>query len=89
MTVTALIPNQTYESNHVSSIEFRTLASKTLAVPQDLTIEKDANEHETYVLSWKPVVTMPNMTSNGISVGGYSIYLDGVRVHQILNPIGE
>jgi hypothetical protein len=89
VTVTALIPNQTNESNHVASIEFKTLAAKTLAVPQDLTIEKDANEHETYVLSWKPVVAMPNMTSNGISVGGYSIYLDGVRVHQILNPIGE
>jgi hypothetical protein len=89
VTVTTIIPNQTNESNYVSSIEFRTLATKTLAVPLDLNIEKDPNEHETYILSWKPVVTMPNMTSNGISVGGYSIYLDGVRVHQILNPIGE
>lgn len=32
---------------------------------------------------------MPNTVSNGIPIGGYSIYLDGVRVHQILNPIAS
>lgn len=29
------------------------------------------------------------MVSNGIPIGGYSIYLDGVRVHQILNPMAS
>ena len=40
-------------------------------------------------VSRTPVVSMPNTISNGIPVGGYSIYLDSVRVHQILNPIGK
>lgn len=38
---------------------------------------------------WQPVVNMPNTVSNGIPIGGYSIYLDGARVHQILNPIAS
>lgn len=90
MTVTAQIPNHTNESssNYAASVEFRTLPSRTLSIPQELSIEKDPSEPETYNLSWRPVVSMPNTISNGIPVGGYSIYLDGVRVHQILNPIG-
>lgn len=91
VTVTAQIPNHTNESssNYAASVEFRTLASKSLAIPTDLQLEKDPNEPDSCVLSWHPVVAMPNTVSNGIPVGGYSIYLDGVRVHQILNPIGK
>ena len=89
--VTAQIPNHTTESsigssNYAASIEFRTLASKSLAIPQNLILEKDMHEAETFVLSWFPVCTSINTASNGIPVGGYSIYLDGIRVHQILNP---
>jgi hypothetical protein len=40
-------------------------------------------------LTWEPPVTINNPVSNGIHVGGYSIYLDGIRVHQILNPIAS
>lgn len=91
VTITAQIPNHINESssNYAASVEFRTLALRTLSVPQDLTIEKDNYELDTYNLSWRPVVSMPNTISNGIPVGGYSIYLDGVRVHQILNPIAS
>ena len=91
VTVTAQIINHTNESssNYAASVEFRTLSSRALSIPQELSIEKDLNEPESYILSWRPVVSMPNTISNGIPVGGYSIYLDGVRVHQILNPIGN
>jgi len=91
VTVTAQIPNHTSESNsnYAASVEFRTLSSRTLGIPQELAIEKDPSEADTYVLSWRPVVSMPNTISNGVPVGGYSIYLDGMRVHQILNPIGK
>ncbi len=51
-----------------------------------MAIEKDSVETDTYNLSWKPVCDIENAVSNGIPIGGYSIYLDGVRVHQILNP---
>ena len=89
--VTAQISNHTNESssNYSASLEFRTLPSKILSVPQELLLEKDPIEFETYNLSWLPVVNMPNTVSNGIPIGGYSIYLDGIRVHQILNPIGK
>ncbi len=89
--ITALIPNHTNESmnNYVASIEFRTLAPKVLSIPQNLSIERDKNEQESFILQWQPVVAMPSTLSNGIQVGGYSIYLDGVRAHQILNPYGS
>ena len=89
--MTAQITNHTNEcsSNYTASVEFRTLPSRILSVPQDLTIEKDPVEPETYNLLWQPVVNMPNTVSNGIPIGGYSIYLDGARVHQILNPIAS
>lgn len=88
ITVTAQIHNHTNElnSNYASSIEFRTLASRTLAQPTQLCIEKDPSETDAFIISWTPVATMSNQMSNGIPVGGYSIYLDGTRVHQILNP---
>ncbi|CAF0705935.1 unnamed protein product [Brachionus calyciflorus] len=91
LTITAQIhPNSTeLNSSHSASLEFRTLASRSLASPSDLTIEKDPSENDTFILSWNPVVNSPNQQSNGISVGGYSIYLDGTRVHQILNPIAS
>ena len=91
VTVTAQIPNHTSESssNYAASVEFRTLPSRTLGIPTDLALEKDPQEIDAYLLTWKPVVVMPNTLSNGIQVGGYSIYLDGVRVHQILNPFGK
>lgn len=86
--VTAQIPNHTNESssNYAASVEFRTLPSQILSVPQELSIRKDQAEPDTYQLAWQPVV---NMVSNGIPIGGYSIYLDGVRVHQILNPMAS
>lgn len=91
VTITAQIPNHTNDtsSNYAASVEFRTLTSRTLSIPQDLCIEKDPNELDTLIVSWQPVVNMPNTISNGIAVGGYSIYLDGIRVHQILNPIAS
>ena len=91
VTVTAQIPNHTSESssNYAASVEFRTLPARVLAIPTELSLEKDPQEIDAYLLTWKPVVVMPNSISNGIQVGGYSIYLDGVRVHQILNPYGK
>lgn len=95
VTVTAQIPNHTSSdsalssSNYAASVEFRTLPSRTLAIPTELALEIDPQELDAYLLTWKPVVAMPNTVSNGIQVGGYSIYLDGVRVHQILNPFGK
>lgn len=76
-------------SNYAASVEFRTLPSRTLGIPTELGLERDAQEIDACLLTWKPVVVMPNTVSNGIQVGGYSIYLDGVRVHQILNPFGK
>lgn len=90
--VNAQIPNHSSEQSLVinnsysASVEFRTLASKSLSIPQNFNLERDPYETETFILSWNPVCTMPNTVSNGISVGGYSIYLDGMRLHQILNP---
>lgn len=88
--VTAQIVNHTNEStsNYAASVEFRTLPPKVLGIPQNLSISKDPNEVDSYNLSWEPPVSINNPVSNGIAVGGYSIYLDGIRVHQILNPIG-
>jgi hypothetical protein len=37
------------------------------------------SEPDTHSLTWQPVTNIP--------IGGYSVYLDGVRVHQILNPM--
>ncbi len=73
-------------NNYSASVEFRTLASKSLSIPQNFNLERDPYETDTFILSWNPVCTMSNTVSNGISVGGYSIYLDGMRLHQILNP---
>ena len=91
--VTAQIPNLSADASsnintntHSASVEFRTLASKTLSIPQNFTLERDAYDAETFVLSWNPVCIASNAVSNGIPVGGYSIYLDGIRLHQILNP---
>ena len=91
MTITAQIPNHVNESSssYSGSVEFRTLPPRILSIPLDLSIEKDLVEPDTWNLSWKPVCTMSNTVSNGVTVGGYSVYLDGVRVHQILNPIGK
>lgn len=93
VTVTAKIPNYTSESsgisNYSASVEFRTLPSRVLGVPSELVLERDPHEADACLLTWKPVCDMPNAFSNGIQVGGYSIYLDGVRVHQILNPYGK
>ncbi|RNA33453.1 peripheral-type benzodiazepine receptor-associated 1-like isoform X1 [Brachionus plicatilis] len=88
ITITAQIHNHANElnSNYAASIEFRTLASRCLAQPTDLSIDKEPNETDAFCLSWNPVISLPNQMSNGIAVGGYSIYLDGTRVHQILNP---
>ncbi len=91
ITITALLPNHTSESssNYSANVEFRTLPSKQLAIPTDLVLEKNRNEQDSYVLSWQPAIQVPNTSSDGIQVGGYSIYLDGIRVHQILNPYGK
>jgi hypothetical protein len=92
VTITAMLPNHATNepnSNHSATVEFRTLPSKTLAVPIDLILEKDRVDLDAYTLTWQPVVVMPNTMSNGTPVGGYSIYLDGVRVHQILNPFSK
>ena len=90
ITITAILPNHANEGSraHSANVEFRTMPTKQLAMPVNLLLEKDRSETDAYVLTWQPVVSMPNTTSNGIMVGGYSIYLDGVRVHQILNPFG-
>jgi hypothetical protein len=90
--VNAQIPNHSSEpslvatNNYSASVEFRTLASKSLSIPQNFTLERDPHDTETFILSWNPVCSNSNTSSNGISVGGYSIYLDGMRLHQILNP---
>ena len=91
ITVTAQIHNHTNElnSSYASSIEFRTLASRSLTQPTQLSIDKDPAEMDAFLITWNPVATMSNQISNGIPVGGYSIYLDGTRVHQILNPIAS
>ena len=54
VTITAQIANHVNESSssYAASVEFRTLALRTLSVPQDLTIEKDPYEPDTYNLSW-------------------------------------
>jgi RIMS-binding protein 2 len=82
--------NQFRPSIHSSSIEFRTLPQKHLEIPQNIKLERDRRDHDNFILSWQPTILSSNdTTSNGIPVGGYSIYLDGLKIHQILNPLAS
>jgi RIMS-binding protein 2 len=76
-------------NNYASNLEFRTLPTKQLDIPQQLKLDRDKKDYENFILTWQPTIVSANdTTSNGIAVGGYSIYLDGVKIHQILNPLG-
>jgi hypothetical protein len=68
-------------NNYATSIEFDTLP---IPCPTDVRLQKASTAYDLYTLLWQPV---PN--DNNVSpIVGYSIYLDSVMVHQILDPKG-
>ena len=47
-------------------------------------------DHGSLFVSWLPVtISSSNATSNGLLVAGYNVYVNGIRVKQILNPTGK
>ena len=66
-----------------TSVEFYTLA---IPCPIDVRLQKVPTSTDLYSLLWQPV---PNDNTNTPIVSGYSIYLDNVMVHQILDPKGK
>jgi hypothetical protein len=65
-----------------ASIEFTTLA---IPCPHDVRLQKASTSSDLYTLLWQPV---PHNDNNSI-ISGYSIYLDDVMVHQILDSKGK
>jgi len=41
------------------------------------------------IVSWLPVTITATGTSNGLHVKGYSVYVNGSQVKQLLSPTGE
>ena len=68
--------------NFSATIEFKTLA---IPCPIDVRLQKASNTSDLYTLLWQPV---PGNDNNSI-ISGYSIYLDDLMVHQILDPKGN
>lgn len=68
-------------NNYAASIEFHTLS---IPCPTNLSLRK-STAPDLYTLTWQPVVVD---NTNIIQISGYSIYLDGTLVHQILDAKG-
>lgn len=45
-------------------------------------------DHGSLIVSWLPVTITSTGTSNGLLVKGYSVFVNGVRVKQLINPTG-